>query len=82
MAYMAGNLTRRFRSGHANSRKCPSSQTCIVEVVTSNFHEIVLDETKVGSLRRKGYSTAPFSFSPQGTNVGLESNVTLAAPTY
>lgn len=59
MAYMAGNLTRRFRSGRASSRKCPSSQTCVTEVVTSNFQEIVLDETKVGRLRGKGNSTAP-----------------------
>ena len=52
MAYMAGNLTRRFRSGRARSSVCVSSQgaPCITEVVTSNFQQIVLDETKVGSL--------------------------------
>ncbi len=49
MAYMAGKLARRFRSGRVRSRKCPSTQTCVQEVVTSNFHEIVLDETKVGT---------------------------------
>lgn len=64
MAYMAGNLTRRFRSGRASSRKCPSSQTCIVEVVTSNFNEIVLDETKVGRLRKKRKKDIPPAPSP------------------
>lgn len=48
MAYMAGKLVRRLRSGRVRSHKCPSSQTCVKEVVTSNFDEIVLDEAKVG----------------------------------
>ena len=73
MAYMAGNLTRRFRSGRASSRKCPSSQSCVVEVVTSNFDEIVLDETKVGGLEAKDTPPPPpiSPPTPQVTNVGL-----------
>lgn len=82
MAYMAGNLTRRFRSGRASSRKCPSSQTCIVEVVTSNFNEIVLDETKVGRLRKKRIFHRPLLLLSSRYNVGLKSNVaTFAALT-
>ncbi|XP_022780634.1 thioredoxin domain-containing protein 11-like isoform X2 [Stylophora pistillata] len=46
MAYMAGNLTRRLRSAHVTSHGCPQSQACVVEVVASNFNEVVLDETK------------------------------------
>lgn len=49
MAFMRGNLSRRFRSNSARpGHKCLSSQACVVEVVTSNFRELVLDETKVG----------------------------------
>ena len=48
MAYMTGNLTRRLRSSNPKPKLCLTSQLCVVEVVTSNFHEIVLDETKVG----------------------------------
>lgn len=49
MAFMRGNLSRRFRSNSARPwHKCLSSQACVVEVVTSNFRELVLDETKVG----------------------------------
>lgn len=47
MAYMAGNLTRHLRSASVTSRSCPQSQACVVEVVASNFDEVVLDETKV-----------------------------------
>jgi len=46
LAFMAGNLTRRFTSRNARSQECLSSQACIIEVVTSNFHDIVLDESK------------------------------------
>ena len=47
MGYMAGNLTRRFRSGRPAPRQCPSAYACVIEVVTSTFEDIVLDETKV-----------------------------------
>jgi len=46
MAYMTGNLSRRLRSSNPKPKLCLTSQPCVVEVVTSNFHEIVLDETK------------------------------------
>ena len=48
MAYMTGNLSRRLRSNNPKPKLCLTSQPCVVEVVTSNFREIVLDETKVG----------------------------------
>ena len=82
MAYMAGNLTRRFRSGHASSRKCPSSQTCVTEVVTSDVHEIVLDETKVGRLRGDTPRPPCPSLPRQVSNVGLKSNIASVAGVF
>ena len=50
MAYMNGNLTRRLISGGGSSPECTplrSGKACVKEVVTSNFRDIVLDDTKV-----------------------------------
>ena len=62
MAYMAGNLARRFRSKRARSQECTSSQACVIEVVTSNFRETVLDETKVGGIALTNAPCAEHTF--------------------
>ena len=48
MSYMRGNLSRRFTSSSPTPNSCLASQSCVIEVVSSNFREIVLDKTKVG----------------------------------
>lgn len=46
MSYMRGNLSRRFTSSSPTPNSCLASQSCVIEVVSSNFREIVLDKTK------------------------------------
>ncbi|KAK2565622.1 hypothetical protein P5673_010750 [Acropora cervicornis] len=60
MAYMTGNLSRRLRSSNPKPKLCLTSQPCVVEVVTSNFHEIVLDETKERDESDKGNESSLF----------------------